>query len=149
MRNCMDIELRIGTQEDFPVYFEMLAEVAARAGHYDESLHAIQQAAPIVEQRGIRYWSAELHRRRGEVLLAKAVTSEIVAEDEFRQALAISREQGAKMLELRALCSLVRLRGRSGVRDSYRDSLRRFVSELPEFQEIPDIEDARALLSLP
>ena len=149
MRNCMDIELRIGTQEDFPVYFEMLAEVAARAGHYDESLDAIQQAAPIVEQRGIRYWSAELHRRRGEVLLAKAVTSEIVAEDEFRQALAISREQGAKMLELRALCSLVRLRGRSGVRDSYRDSLRRFVSELPEFQEIPDIEDARALLSLP
>ena len=113
MRNCMDIELRIGTQEDFPVYFEMLAEVAARAGHYDKSLHAIQQAAPIVQQRGIRYWSAELHRRRGEVLLAKAVTSEIVAEDEFRQALAISREQGAKMLELRALCSLVRLRGRS------------------------------------
>ena len=53
------------------------------------------------------------------------------------------------MLELRAFCSLVRLRGRSGVRDSYRDSLRRFVSELPEFQEIPDIEDARALLSLP
>ena len=50
MRNCMDIELRIGTQEDFPVYFEMLAEVAARAGHYDESLHAIQQAAPMIKR---------------------------------------------------------------------------------------------------
>ena len=56
----------------------------------------------VVEKRNTLF-VRELHRRRGEVLLAKAVSSEIVAEEEFRQALAISREQGAKMLELRAL----------------------------------------------
>jgi predicted ATPase len=149
MRECVDIEFRIGTQEDFPVYFEMLAEVTARAGHYDESLNTILQVAPVVEQRGIRYWSAELHRRRGEVLLARADTSWTEAEDEFRQALAISREQDAKLLELRALCSLVRLRGRSGVRDSHYNALRALVSEFPEPHETPDLEDARALLSLP
>ena len=146
MRECMEIELRIGTQEDFPVYFEMLAEAAARAGRYDESLHAIEQAAPVVEQRGIRYWSAELHRRRGEVLLARDGSSASEAEEEFRRALAIAREQDAKLLELRALSSLVRSRGRSGTRDEYYEALRTLVAEFPEPYEILDLEDARAQL---
>ena len=149
MRECMDIELRIGTQEDFPVYFEMLAEVAARAGQYDDSLHVIVQAAPVVDQRGIRYWSAELHRRRGEVLLARDGAGGMEAEDGFRQALAISREQDAKLLELRALCSLVRLKGGSAAKDSHYDALHALVSEYPEPDETPDLEEARALLSLP
>jgi class 3 adenylate cyclase/predicted ATPase len=147
MRECMEIELRIGTQEDFPVYFEMLAEVAARAGQYEESLRAIQQAGPVVEQRGIRYWSAELHRRRGEVLLAQSGTTAALAEEEFGQALAISQDQGAKLLELRALASLVRLRGRSGIGDRYYDALNTVVSEFPEPHEIPDLKDARAELT--
>jgi predicted ATPase len=146
MRECMEIESRIGTQEDFPVYFEMLAEAAARAGRYDESLQAIEQAAPVVEQRGIRYWSAELHRRRGEVLLAREGSRVSEAEDEFRRALAIAREQDAKLLELRALSSLVRSRGRSGSRDEYYEALRTLVAEFPEPCEIPDLDDARAQL---
>ena len=82
-------------------------------------------------------------------LSARADTNRTEAEDEFRQALAISREQDAKLLELRALSSLVRLRGRSGMRDSHYDALRALVSEFPEPHETPDLEDARAQLSLP
>ena len=59
------------------------------------------------------------------------------------------REQDAKLLELRALSSLVRVRGRSGMRDSHYDALRALVSEFPEPHETPDLEDARAQLSLP
>ena len=149
MRDSMDVEVRIGTQEDFPVYFEMLAEVAALAGVYDESLQALRQAAPIVEQRGIRYWSAELHRRRGEVLLARAGGRTAEAEDEFLQALAIAREQDAKLLELRALCSLVRLKETSAARDRHYDALRALVSEFPEPSDTPDLADAKSLLERP
>jgi class 3 adenylate cyclase/predicted ATPase len=147
MRECMEIELRIGSQEDFPVYFEMLAEIAALAGMFEDSLHSIGQAAPVVEKKGIRYWSAELHRRRGEVLLARADKSGTEAEDEFRQALAISREQNAKLLELRALYSLVRLNGKSGGRDSHYQALHALASDFPEQLETPDLADAKTLLS--
>jgi class 3 adenylate cyclase/predicted ATPase len=143
MRESMEIELRIGTQEDFPVYFEMLAEVAALAGQYDESLRALDQVQPIVDQRGIRYWSAELHRRRGEILLARG-GGRAEAEVQFRQALAIGREQDAKLLELRALCSLVRLGGPGA--QPLAEALRAIVSGFPEPLETRDLADARALL---
>ena len=146
MRESLDIELRIGTEEDFPVYFEMLAEVAALAGRYDESLRAIEQMAPNVEGKGLRYWSAELHRRHGEVLLARSDDSGTKAEDQFRQALAISREQDAKLLELRALSSLVRLRGKSGKKDSPYKALCALVSSFPEQRETSDLMESKALL---
>lgn len=146
MRECMDIELRIGSQEDFPVYYEMLAEVAAMAGRYDESLDALRQAEPVVETKGIRYWSAELHRRRGEILLARAGKADVNAEDEFRQALAIARRQDAKLLELRALCSLARLR-RTSAGEDHREALRALLSGFSEQVGCRDVADARALLA--
>lgn len=147
MRECIEIEQRIGSQEDFPVYFEMLAEVAAMANLYEEGLHALTQAVPVVEKKGIRYWSAELHRRRGEILLKRGGGGGADAEDEFRQALEIARRQDAKLLELRALCSLVRLKGKSGARDSY-DALHALVTDLPERAGSRDVADAQALLGL-
>jgi class 3 adenylate cyclase/predicted ATPase len=146
MRECMEIELRIGSQEDFPVYFEMLAEVSAMAGLYDESLDALRQAAPVVETKGIRYWSAELHRRRGEILLSQRDKSGASANEEFRRALGIARRQDARLLELRALCSLVRLHGKAGDPDSY-DALHALVSGYPEPAGSRDVGDAKLLLA--
>jgi len=146
MRDSMDVELRIGTQEDFPVYFEMLAEVGALAGLYDESLQALREAAPVVEQRGIRYWSAELHRRRGEVLLARAGKRTGEVEDEFLQALMIARQQDARLLELRALCSLVHLGHTSAAWERHEAALRALMADFPEPADVPDLADARSML---
>jgi predicted ATPase len=61
-----------------------------------------------------RFYDAELLRIRGEVLLAGDPNTVADAEALFNQALELSRQQGARSLELRASTSLARLWQRSG-----------------------------------
>ena len=54
------------------------------------------------------WFSAELYRRRGELLTGLAASSP-VAEAELRRPLVIAREQSGKLFELRAATGLARL----------------------------------------
>ena len=63
----------------------------------------------MVDKTGERYWEAEIHRLKGELLLALSAEKYTEAETCFRQALDIARSQQAKSLELRAAASLSRL----------------------------------------
>ena len=58
---------------------------------------------------GERWWEAELHRIRGELLASSDATE---ATHCFRTAIEIARRQGAKSLELKAVASLSALRPR-------------------------------------
>ena len=58
---------------------------------------------------GTRWTEAALHRLHGELLLAQRTAETNEAEACFSRALAVAREQGAKMWELRAATSLARL----------------------------------------
>jgi predicted ATPase/class 3 adenylate cyclase len=102
-----------GTPEDFPLYYEMLAEIYARAGRNAEGLSAIANAFAYADRLGLLFWNAELHRRRGELLLASGAPVADAAAC-FRDALASARTQGARSLELRAAVSLARLHRREG-----------------------------------
>ena len=70
MRDALAWEQEAGTPEDFPLYYEMLAEVCARAGRFEEGLDAVSKGFAQAERGGLVFWNAELHRRRGELLLA-------------------------------------------------------------------------------
>ena len=52
---------------------------------------------------------AELHRKKGELLLAGTDADAAQAEQEFGYAIDIARNQAAKLFELRAATSLARL----------------------------------------
>ena len=52
---------------------------------------------------------AELHRKKGELLLVGTDAEAAQAEKEFCQAIDIARDQSAKLFELRAATSLARL----------------------------------------
>ncbi|MBL8666773.1 MAG: AAA family ATPase [Rhodospirillales bacterium] len=98
-----------GTPEDFPVYFDMLAEAFAAAGRYDDGLLQVEEALTVGEKSGIRYWDAELHRRKAALLLAAGDGGAAKAEACLTQALGVARQQGARMLEMRAATDLARL----------------------------------------
>jgi len=61
----------------------------------------------LVERTEERFWEAELHRLRGEVLLKRR--EEAAAEADFRRAIDVARGQNARSWELRAAISLARL----------------------------------------
>ena len=68
------------------------------------------------------------------------------AEESFRTALAIAREQGTRGYELRAVTSLARLWGEQGRRDEARELLAPVYDWFTEGFDTADLKDAKALL---
>jgi len=103
---------------------------------------------------GERYYEAELHRQRGELLLLHAAQShpdqgsqaQHDAETCFQQALDVSRQQQAKSLELRAAMSLARLWQHQGKRQAAYDLLAPIYGWFTEGFDTMDLQEAKALL---
>ena len=103
------IERASGTPEDFPIYSDMLAEMLVAAGRAAEALDEIDRGIAESEAGSRRIWLPELHRRRGETLLASPIPRYDEAKACFGEALTLARNQNSQTLELRAACSLARV----------------------------------------
>lgn len=90
---------------------------------------------------------AELHRKKGELLFASARADDAQAEEELCLAITIAREQSAKLLELRAATSLLRIQASRGFGVPATDLLRRLLRWFSNAPEIPDVREARELLA--
>jgi DNA-binding winged helix-turn-helix (wHTH) protein/tetratricopeptide (TPR) repeat protein len=87
-----------------------LAEAHARAGHPAQARELADAAIAEVERSGERWWEAEAHRLRGEILLLAGRGNQALAKRCFDRALAVARRQGAGFWEANALRSLAGLR---------------------------------------
>jgi predicted ATPase len=124
----------------------MLAEALAGAGSPEEALEALADAAAQVEKSGERYCEAEIHRLRGEFLLAQSGDNEAEAEQSLIRALDVARRQEAKSLELRAATSLARLWQRQGRAGDARNLQAPVYGWFTEGFETVDLWHAKALL---
>ena len=114
------------------------------------------KALTAVHNTGERYYEAELHRLKGELLLAAGAgvgpvrepPPQTEAESCFRQALDVARRQEAKSLELRAALSLSRLWQQQGKRDAARELLAEVYGWFTEGFDTADLQEARALLAV-
>src|SRR5690242_19428536 len=91
-----------------PYFLGLLAEAQGRACQAESGLRFATDALDHVVRTGARWIEAELHRLRGELLLALPEPEPFEVEACFRRALAVAREQGAKLWELRAATNLAR-----------------------------------------
>ncbi len=98
-----------GTRVCTPFYLTLLAEALALAGKIEEGLAALDDALAKAAVSGARGWDAEIHRLCGELTARLPYPDPTKAEESFRTALAIAREQGTRGYELRAAASLARL----------------------------------------
>jgi predicted ATPase len=97
--------------KDFLTYFlALMAESVAKVGRSERALGVVTEALAFGEASGERFYAAELHRLRGELLLAAGHDPAEVAAC-FQTALGIARHQGARALEHRALASLRKVTG--------------------------------------
>jgi adenylate cyclase len=97
-------------------FLALCAEAHGCAGRPEEGLVTLGEAMEDVQRKEERWWEAEIHRLRGEMLLQSGMRgpgspeqNHPEAEECFRRALDIARGQGARSLELRAATSLARL----------------------------------------
>ena len=124
----------------------MIAMALARCGEVEEGLELVTETLASAQRDDVRWWEAELHRVKGEIGLVRAPDASDKAEDCFRQALDIARNQNAKMLELRAGTSLARLWQGQDRPGEARDLLAAIYGWFTEGFDTADLKDVKALL---
>jgi class 3 adenylate cyclase/tetratricopeptide (TPR) repeat protein len=128
-----------------PFGLALLAEALLAGGRPDEALDALAQGLAMSEQTGERFYLAELTRLKGEAFAEKGSPSE--AEHWLREAIRLSRHQGARLFELRSAVSLCRLLDRPRRETTLRDVLNPVFGWFEEGADASDVQDARALLA--
>ena len=134
----------MGAELWMPQYTALLAEACEIAGQVEEAGTLLDDALQLVERTLERWFAAELNRLKGLLLLRQGRTE--AAEDLYRKALSIAQDQEAKLWELRAAASLVRLRRDRGRPAEARDLLAPIYGWFTEGFGTPDLKEAKALL---
>jgi len=132
-----------------PLYFLSLAKTEARAGNRSDAQRLVGEAQAVID-RGEEGWlSAEVQRLAGETALLSPEPDLVKVQTHFERAIAVAREQQAKLWELRAAMSMARLWRDHGKSQQARDLLGPVYSRFSEGFDTFDLQDAKALLDAP
>jgi class 3 adenylate cyclase/predicted ATPase len=133
-----------GAEAGMPHFSALLARACDIAGQFEEAVTLLDDALQIVDRTGERWFAAELNRHKGQLLLRQGHSE--AADELYRKALSIAKEQGAKLWELRAAVSLAQLRRDQGCRAEARDLLAPVYEWFTEGFDTQDLKEAKALL---
>lgn len=147
IREGLDRQIAIGTEEDFPIYYDMFAEVLALNGRIDEALAEITAVQAKLESLGLHIWMPELRRRIGYLLQLRMPNDPEPALAAYRSALDLASDQGARALALRAATSMAGLLRSQGRVDDARSTLEPRLQGLERMAGTADYAAATALLA--
>jgi class 3 adenylate cyclase/predicted ATPase len=143
-----------GAQLGRSYFLALLAETYGNVGQAEAGQNVLAEAMAMLDKTGERYYEAELHRLKGE-LLVRASSAETGgsaggerAEACFHKAIAVAHHQRARSLELRAALSLARLWQRQGKTAAARQMLAEIHGSFTEGFETADLRQAKVLLEL-
>jgi len=145
MRQGLAAHRATGAESHRPFFLALLAEACGRAGQVEEGLSVLTEALAAVDTTGERVYEAELYRLKGE-LLQKQATAMGAAEECFRHAVSVARQQSAKSLELRAVMSLSHILKAKGKTAEARQMLTEIYAWFTEGFDTADLQEAKALL---
>jgi predicted ATPase/DNA-binding winged helix-turn-helix (wHTH) protein len=147
LRTALDRYPTTGFKRRYSWFLGVLAGGLASAQRLTAAFAAIEEALAQSDRNGQHWCVAELRRVKGELLLQRAgENSTLAAEDCFRAALDVAREQGALFWELRAALSLAHLRIRQDRQNAARAILAPVYGRFTEGFETADLKAAKALL---
>jgi DNA-binding winged helix-turn-helix (wHTH) protein/tetratricopeptide (TPR) repeat protein len=121
----------------------LLAEAHLASGDANGANQVLHDALALAAVTGERVTEPELYRLQGECQLVLAATraQKRDAAASFERALAIAAQRNARLFELRAATSLLRLRGKAE-----RERVTRLVERFAAEDDCVDLQAARALL---
>lgn len=134
-----------GSQILLPYLLYLRADACAHLHQVDEALELLVEATATANRTGERWWEAELHRRRG-TLLVEASNPVADGEPCLIRALEMSRATGARSLELRAALSLHEFWSTTGRRDIANETLSSVYAGFTEGFATADVTAARQRL---
>ena len=122
------------------------AEAMLLAGRAEAVYEKMQQHLKLIEQSGQLGFLSPTRLMMGRALLDFPDPDTEKAEAELQRCIACAREQGVKMIELRAATSLARLWQSRGRTNEARDLLAPVYGWFTEGFDTPDLKDAKTLL---
>jgi class 3 adenylate cyclase/predicted ATPase len=131
-----------------PLTGTLLAECEAEAGRAEVGLATLNAQLAAIEQTGERWFDAEVHRVRGELLLKQRRPDVAAAEAAFMRAIEIARSQQTRIFELRAALSLAKLYQTTGRHQVASELLVPALVGLNAGPEVPEVEEAQRLLTM-
>ncbi|HCS49352.1 MAG TPA: hypothetical protein DIW61_14300, partial [Candidatus Aminicenantes bacterium] len=151
LHQALDLYQATGVRFTLTDLLGSLAEAYGMAGDIEKGMGFLSQALAEVERGGERYYEAELHRLKGELLLKKAQMNDRAAMEKeaeacFRQSLDVARRQGAKSFELRTAVSLGRLLKKQGKGSEAKKLLESIYGWFTEGFDRPDLKEAKSLI---
>jgi len=137
-----------GAELGGPYFQALLAQIYGNVGQTEAGLDVLADGLAMAGKTEERYFEAELYRLQGELLLHRsgAPTDREAAQACFHRAIAISRQQGGRSLELRAALSLARLWQHEGKVEAARQTLAELHECFTEGFDTTDWLQAKALL---
>jgi predicted ATPase/DNA-binding winged helix-turn-helix (wHTH) protein len=129
-----------------PYFLCLLAEAWRETGRIDDGLNALTEALAAANEHEIRFYEAETHRLKGELLSKQDDSNAAEAQSCFERAIEIARAQSAKSVELRATMSLARLLLNTSRRDEARAMLAEIYRWFTEGFDTPALNGAKTLL---
>jgi predicted ATPase len=136
----------LGAKTFLPLYEGLCSELEAEVRPSD-AVTRIEEAIALARETGERWTDAMLHRIRGEILCTCDPPQPALAEQAFKSAIAIAREQGARVFELRAALALANLLRKTGRAGECRETLASALKGLPPSADLQEIVEARAMLA--
>ena len=127
-----------------PHFLAILALALSKANQNEDAGRLLDEAIVMVNNKGERYYEAELYRLKGELLLKDG---EKEAEQCFRKSLEVAESQKAKAWQLRTATSLARLYRSQGKTQAGRDLLKPIYDSFTEGFDTIDLQEAAAELS--
>jgi predicted ATPase len=147
MRRGLAIVREQGLVYFVPSFEAALAEAESSVGETDAGLRRLDDALAELEATEYRWYEAEMHRIRGEILLKRDPANTAAAEQSLQAAIAIAHSQKARSFELRAALSLATLY-RAANRDADAHAvLAPAVEGFPPTQQFPELTEAQTLLA--
>ena len=144
MRNSRERRADQGIISSSPFFETILAEAEVEAGQTEVALATINHTLAESERTGQRWYDAELHRTRGEILLKQNAANSAPAEQAFLTAIAIAQHQKARSFELRAALSLAKLYQSTNRPAGAYAVLGRALERFAPTRELPEISEAQA-----
>jgi predicted ATPase len=125
----------------------LLAELEVEARGPDIALALIDQGLAISQETEERFSDPYLYRLRGDILLRRDAADPAPAEEAFKAAIAIAKQQRARSYELLASLSLAKLCQSTGRPIEARAVLAPALEGFVPTPEMPEIAEAEALLA--
>ena len=146
LTQSLDAYIAQGNKFRLSYFHGLLAELEATVRGPDSALTLIDDALAIGEETGEHLSDPFLHRLRGDILLKGNPSDPAPAEEAYRTAIAITKEQGARSYHLQAALSLARLYQSNGRLAEAHAVLAPALEGFAPTPEMPEIAEAQALL---